>query len=1164
MIRRGAGAAAVGKEAALGVAQAAQRIASDPAVSAFVAASAGSGKTKLLTDRLLRLMLAGCPPQKILCLTFTRAAAAEMALRLQQRLGQWVGMEDADLDAALAELGLAPGAEARERARRLFAEVLDLPGGMRISTIHAFCQSVLRRFPLEAELSPHFELEAEEDAALALVEAERRTLAGGGLEPAIALLAPVVGSLDRLGEFLAELVGERRAFEWLESLAEEARAAVFRQAAGAGEAPPDQAGVGEGEALRAALEVIVARGPPTMAARAGAGLAWLALGVERRRQQFGDWLAIFLTAEGKARAPRGITGAVLLREEPDLAEVLGAEQERLSALLAGETADRCASISAALFLLALPILRILGEEKARAGRLDYDDLIRHTNRLLVDPGAAWVLYKLDGGIDHLLLDEAQDTAPEQWAIADALAAEFFAGAGAREGRRSLFAVGDPKQSIFSFQGADPAGFAGWREKFHARVGAAGEQWREPALEVSFRSTEPVLKLVDAVFADAAAPAGVGSPGRAMHHDPVRVGQAGAVELWPLAPASDPPAVEPWTVPAENLNQSQISAPVRLAVALAQWIRDETAGGVRLESRGRKLAAGDVLVLVRRRNVFSRALVRALKSAGVPVAGLDRLRLAEEPAVADLLALLRVILLPEDDLTFAEFLTSPLGGLDDEDLLALCPHRGGALYEALAERADERPAWRAARDFLATLRARADYVSPHALLVQALGPLGGRARLFARLGAEAAEPIDELLNAALRHAETNPPSLQGFLEWLEQSGAEIKREASEAGGGLIRVMTVHGAKGLQAPLVVLPDTTGMPPEKEKLWEGRDPDSGGAVPLFAPHADYRSAAVQTVRAERRRAVLEEHNRLLYVALTRAEDRLVVAGWEMGRSLAEECWYRLVARGFERLAAERRPFALGWEGERQILTVPQRARPETAAGEADAAAGRLPGWAGCAPDWHARPPPAEPARPERLAPSRPEGISLGAPPPSASPLRLRDAGGRRFRRGELVHAALQHLPTIAAERRAEATKRFFARSAPELSPAEVAAEVAAVLGVLSHPDLVELFGPEGRAEVPLTGLVGGNVVGGLVDRLAVLPERVLVADFKTNRRPPATIAETPPLYLRQMALYRAVLGGIFPDRPLTAALVWTETGRVDVLPNSLLDQHNPASSPAGASPA
>ncbi len=1146
----------------------AQRVASDPAVSAFVGASAGSGKTKLLTDRLLRLMLAGNPPEhspgRILCLTFTRAAAAEMALRLQARLGEWVVMSETALDKALAELGFVPDTALSARARKLFAEVLDLPGGMRISTIHAFCQSVLRRFPLEAALSPHFELAAAEDRTLALEAAGERVLshAAGPVRAAIRRLAPVVGTLDRLGALIRKLAGEEVPLvEDVRTLALPVLAEALRRAAGAPHEPPDRGAVKDEATLRAALAAIAERGSAKLARRAASLLDWLALPAEMRRERFDDRVEYFLTSAGAPRQPRGLVNDVLAREEPAVAEALLAEQAHVLDILEAEAARRLAAVSADLLAYAAPVLAAYDEEKGLAARLDYADLIRHTSRLLVDPGAAWVLYKLDGGLDHLLLDEAQDTAPEQWAIAAALTAEFFAGLGAREARRTVFAVGDPKQSIFSFQGADPAGFDHWRAALRERVEAAGEVWREPALDVSFRSTEPVLALVDAVFAELPARAGVVVPGRTLHHDPVRAGQAGAVELWPLAPSSEPEAPVPWRVPEQNL--VRISAQSRLAAGLAQWIGQETGGDARLESRDRALASGDVLVLVRRRNAFTRALVRALKARGVPVAGLDRLLLTEEPAVQDLLALCHALLLPEDDLTFANFLVSPLGGLDDEDLLALCPGRSGPLAAALAARGAERPRWRAAREFFAALLGRVDYASPHALLVEALGPLGGRTRLYARLGIEAAEPVDELLGAALRHAETHVPSLQGFLHWLERAGAEVERQA-EGPGGMVRVMTVHGAKGLQAPLVILPDTTGLPPENETLFHGRDPLTRRELPLYAPNREHRCRAVEALAEKRRQAALEEHNRLLYVALTRAEDRVVVAGWETQGRLSENCWYRLVECGFARLGAERLPFAGEWGGESLRFALPQRAAPERERAVPALAAEILPAWAGQAPDWRAAPPPPEPARPSPLAPSRPEGVALGAPPASGSPLALRDPIGRRFRRGALVHAALQHLPQLPAERRAKAARDFFARPGQALTPEEAATLAEAVLGVLSHPDLAPLFGPAGRAEVPLTGLIGRRVVGGLVDRLAVLPDRVLLADFKTNRRPPATLADTPPPYLRQLASYRAVLRGVFPDRPVIAALVWTEALRVDVLPPSLLDRHNPGSEEANSSPA
>jgi ATP-dependent helicase/nuclease subunit A len=248
----------------------------------------------------------------------------------------------------------------------------------------------------------------------------------------------------------------------------------------------------------------------------------------------------------------------------------------------------------------------------------------------------------------------------------------------------------------------------------------------------------------------------------LHHTAHHAGHAGAVEFWPLAPRPEVQMPDPWAIAQKN--QGQDSAPDRLVRALAAWITQQVSGAVMLESAGRKLRPGDILVLVRRRNNFGRALVRALKAAGVPVAGLDRMVLTDQPAVQDVMALCDALLLPEDDLTFCEFLVSPLGGLSDNSLMQLVVQRNGSAWDALRSRAAERPDWQDAHAMFAALLGRVDFASPYAMLSEILGEHGGRARLFARLGPEAAEPVDELLNAALRYAANHPPSLQGFLHW----------------------------------------------------------------------------------------------------------------------------------------------------------------------------------------------------------------------------------------------------------------------------------------------------------------------------------------------------------------------------------------------------------------
>ncbi len=1130
-----------------------QSRASDPAVSAFVEASAGSGKTKLLTDRMLRLMLGGAAPGRVQCLTFTKAAAAEMSLRLQRRLGDWVTMGDEALDGELAALEVTPGEGVRETARALFADVLDLPGGMRIGTIHAFCQSLLRRFPLEAAISPHFQLVEEVDAEAEMGAARDRVLEAA--DPAAVALVAGLARADEFRGLVQALQGQRGRLRGLLALPEAGREAAVRRAVGVAarseaEVVAGAVAWGEEAGMREALRLAAAQGSSKVRERAMEMLAWLSFPPAERQAHWGDWLGQFFDRNGGERKFGLFPNANLDKQHPEIRDAMQTEQERVWFVEDTRRAVRCADATVALLGLAAPALAAYAEQKERSGLLDYSDLIGRAEGLLTDPGAAWVLYKLDGGIDHLLLDEVQDTAPEQWRIAHRLTEEFFAGLGSREGNaaRTFFAVGDPKQSIYSFQGADPEEFVRSRGAMATRVGASGQEWRDVALDVSFRSTAPVLALVDAVFADPVAADGVAAPG-ALKHFADRGGAAGRVELWPLAPKPEAAPAEAWTVPAENVGLR--SAPQMLAEAVAGAVARELKAGVLLESQGRALTAGDVLVLVRRRGPFASALVRALKAQDVAVAGLDRLALNEQIAVQDVLAACDAVLLPDDELAVANVLTSPLGGLSDDSLMRLAMGREHGLWRTLQSRAGEREDWGAAWAFLSRLAERADYVGPHALLAEALGPLGGRARLLARLGAEAGEPIDELLNAALRYARLHPPGLQGFVHWLRRSGAEVKREAGGAGPA-VRVMTVHGAKGLQAPVVILPDTTQAPPERETLvWAG---DSAGAdgvdVPLWSPRKELRCAAVERGRglaAELRR---REHNRLLYVALTRAEDRLIVCGWQTQGAEREDRWYGMVRQGFERMGAETAPFAGAWGGEMLVNSSPQADRvPDRAA---TAAEGRqpLPPWAGRPGAWQASAPPEEPALPRPLAPSRPGGALFGSAPPALSPL---VAGpGARFARGRAVHALLQHLPGVAESGRAGAARDYLARLG--FAEAEREALAAQVLGVLGHPALSGLFGPGGRAEQPVSGLVGGQVVSGVVDRMAVAPDRVVVADFKTGRAAPADVADTPVRYVRQLAAYRGVLRALFPGRAIECALVWTEDAAVAVLPEALLDRHGP----------
>jgi ATP-dependent helicase/nuclease subunit A len=1142
-------------------ANAEQLAASNPQTSAFVAASAGSGKTKLLTDRLLRLMLAGTRPERILCLTYTKAAAAEMTIRLNRRLGEWVAMPEQQLDAQLQALAVNPANETRIQARKLFADVLDIPGGMRIGTIHAFCQSLLRRFPLEAGISPHFVVEDEVEAAMRLREAREQTLAAPDHRDAIFAMAAETNEQDFARLTAGLSCGENDLHALLRRFGSDGINAMQAAALLAGDQHHEEilraATAWEREPhLQPVLRRIAEAGTPTGQSWASSALEWLAREAEHRFLTWVDWVDSHFIQSGERRKMTKLLGKALAAEYDRLHTEIDLERDRIEAVEEKIRAAKLAALNAQLLSLVTPILKLDNAAKFERANVTYGDLISMTGELLKDPGAAWVLYKLDGGIEHLLLDEVQDTAPAQWKIAEAIAEEFFAGASAHTEKRSIFAVGDAKQSIFSFQGADLVSFESYREKFRNRVQNAGERWLDGELSVSFRSTAPVLTLVDAVFAAGPAAAGVAAPGTDLSHGVSRQGQAGSATLWPLAQAEAAPELAAWAVPDDYA--TELSAKSILASQIAQHIKARLDSSEMLPSRGRAVRPGDFLILVRHRDELVTAITRACKEQKIPVAGLDRMILTEQQAVSDLLALCDALLLPEDDLAFAQFLVSPLGGLDDASLMALAVGRNGSLFNALSAIHDNRPDWAAAQKFFTALRSRADFIPPHALLSEALGPLGGRASLLRRLGPEAAEPIDELLAEALAFSRREPASLQNFVFFLRQSGAQIKREAEAAGPGagadLVRIMTVHGAKGLQAPIVILPDTTGMPNPRETLFWLRPPQqSDTSVPIFCPRKDLRSEAVRAAVAQNKAAQMEEQNRLLYVALTRAEDELIICGAKPKKAPPENCWYNAVAAGFLRLGIPELP-----DGKRQ-LTTPQSAPPDRIkqAG-ATAVAIAMPHWAGQAPGWRAAPPSAESTRPEPLAPSR-NTEDQAKQAVIASPLgetlaMRRQARALALAKGRMVHALLQHLPDIPEQNRATAAAAYIAQAAT-LSPDAQAGIRDSVLKILDDPELKPLFGPGSRAEAPITGIVGDIEIGGLIDRLAVGSSKILIADYKTDRQPPDRPDAIPAAYLRQLAAYRALLAQIYPHHAIQCALIWTETATPMPIPHTLLAGHAPS---------
>ena len=1148
-----------------------QRPAVDPARSVWLSASAGTGKTQVLTARVLRLLLEpGVRPDQILGLTFTKAGATEMAARINDTLARWVRAGEVALGMELAAIDADNGPETRSRARTLFAAVLDCPGGgLRIDTIHAFSQWLLAAFPEEAGLSA---------GARPMEEHEKLLLSRQVL--ADLLLAAEARGDDATLDALAALslrLGEDKAQTFLMACAEARDLWLGADGRPAGWAPPLRAHVHRllglaAEASEADLAALCADGAFDVEALRcclAAYSQWNGIKGQAGRVVIADWLS---AGPAERLETLGALHKVLftlkdtVRDQKSLEkfeEFFGPAAESVLGHMLHIRARRTLLALAAWLAPALELGRAYAlawdEAKAREGLIDFDDQIRRAAALLGHSEMAdWIRYKLDRRFDHILVDEAQDTNAAQWRIIDALTGDFFAGEGARGDRiRTLFVVGDYKQAIFGFQGTSPENFNAAKQNVKSQMeGAAsnagalrgGPDVRgllDLGLGQSFRTAKPVLDFVDAAIA-AIGTAAFGLTGEPEPH--VGEDRPGVVTLWrPVGLVGEDDEAD------DEEEGGLSSADYRLADQIARQVRQwDVAGyplvkGVKPGEPARKGDGGDVMVLVRKRRELAGLIVARLHASGVKVAGVDRLRLGAPLAVKDLVAALRFAAQPLDDLTLANLLVSPLIGWTQEQLLAhgwRAPEerqKGLRLWEHL--RRSSHPDVAAAMERLGALLARADYEPVQALLHWLLvGPWRAREALVSRLGHEANDPIDELLNAAQAFAATATPSLAGFLAWFDASDGELKREAGRS-DGMVRVMTVHGSKGLQAPIVILADATGDParsrggqltlPDPASALGGGEAD---CVPLPPLRTDEKLGPIAAAADAAAKAERQEHWRLLYVAMTRAEEALFVTGALGAREKipAEGSWYAALAGLFADETWVEDPV---WGARAEYGAAPPVPNWPARAMWFDMEAAK--------PGWLTRPAPEE-ARPARpLVPSA-LGEDFSAEPPFAGATTAPHAA----RRGTLIHRLLERLPDLAPGARNDAAARWLASQAGDL-PSPQRAEIAeAALGVLAEPGWAALFSPYALAEVPLAALVDGQVISGTIDRLLIEADCIRIVDFKTTRRPPATLAGMPVATLRQMAAYAAALEVTYPGRVIEAAVLYTTTPALIEIPRAVIE--------------
>lgn len=1128
----------------------AQTRASNPAASAFVSANAGSGKTHVLVQRVIRLLLDGVPPEKILCITFTKAAAANMAERVFSTLGHWVTLDDDALDAAIRDTGIPhPNAQLRNAARKLFASALETPGGLKVQTIHALCTRLLQQFPFEANVPARFAVLDERDQTEMMERANLKVMLDAARAPDSAIGRALQVAMASAADVTFKDVVREACLSRDHFMAWTDGAGHVDLAAGQ---LSQVLGVGTEDTIEQ-IERDILDGPNlpradwlSMAAQLEAGAKTDQKQADQLRaalaysgsDQVDEYLCVFLTDDKQPR--KALLTKKFADANPALAALFDAEARRLEGLIEKRRAAVMRDRTEALLRIATAAAANYRREKDERGLLDYDDLIDKTLMMLNRVSAGWVHFKLDHGVDHVLIDEAQDTSPRQWEIVAHIIEEFTSGEGARDGLvRTIFAVGDEKQSIFSFQGAAPHEFDAQRRQLQKRFTDAGLTFDPVSFTYSFRSGATVLQAVDHVFREPQIYRSIHSPdiGYPIHNSLADAGPS-LVELWSLCERDDAKDIEGWRAPFDGVavTSPEVKLARRIQAEIKRLIRDGVMTGH--DGARRRLSYGDMLILVRRRGNAFDAVIQALKHAGIPVAGADRLKLTEHIAIIDLMNLADALLLPQDDLALATALKSPLFGLTDEDLFTLAWQRKGPLREALAAHAASDDRLERVLRRLRHCERRASEDTPFAFYAWLLGGDGGRKRILARLGHEANDALDEFLELALAYERKAPASLQGFMAWLRAADTEVKRDM-EISRDEVRVMTVHGAKGLEASVVFLVDTTSSPSDTQRLRLIHVPQSetagGRGIVVWAGRKADDPRPVAAARARMLQDTEDEYRRLLYVAMTRAADRLIIGGCMPGNmnNVRPGSWYDLMARGLEAAGLTVQSI------ETPDGPVKRYARAEdieTCGGGAEER--RAPSDPVALPVW-LRTEVAEAPAPDLVL--RPSDATDEARP--IKPGETIMARSQAMQRGTLVHRLLQSLPDVAPERRVEAAHKYLARNAADWPEDERAKLAASVLAVIADPRFAAVFAPGSRAEVSTIGRLGAPpvLVSGQIDRLVVTDTEVLIVDFKTNQSPPSGLAGVPQAYVRQLALYRAVLGQLYPGRIVRAALLWTETAEL-----------------------
>jgi ATP-dependent helicase/nuclease subunit A len=1113
-----------------------QQRASDISQSVWVSASAGSGKTTVLTNRLIVLLLNNIQPSKILCITFTKNAAAEMRNRINEKLSEWILFSDEKLKNSVETLiGKTPNEATLQNARTLFAKILDNADELKILTIHAFCQQIMKRFPFEAGIIPNFEIADERLEKEFLLEATKDLLTKKTLEPrlqkAIKKIA-IQTNQKNFNELLSELLNNRNKLIHLKQFfgGESNIIDAIYKTLGLNLKDTEEKIFKEfleynslnKQEFEKIYETIQRIGTLKDKQKYEILKQW-ANQPEKRRENFKEYKNIFITQRKKEKKEKLITDKPK-RLCPQSNEILLQEQNRIYQFVETLKSLKIAELTKSLLILSYEILQKYSFLKLERGILDYNDLIIKTKDLLSDnTNSQWVSFKLDEGIHHILVDEAQDTSPYQWNIIKAIVDEFFQ---QENCDKTILVVGDEKQSIFSFQGADPKAFAFMHNHYKQLCQDSNNCFETIPFVNSFRSLSAILQLVDKIFEPEDMRKAISQLVKEpIKHNPLRIG-LGKIEVWPLISKEkeDKSKEFTWQLPFQS--KIKISNIEKLAKLIAEkiqaWIKNKKIILDKKTGEKRLLRYSDIMILLRKRGRFADFLIKALNKKNIPVSGIDRLKLTENIIIKDLIALGNFILFPEDNLNLANIIKSPIIGLNEDDLFNLCAQNKISLWQTIKQN----PQYKKTKDYLEEIIEKSKLLTPYELFVYILDIKNGRDKIINRFTETAHDLLNEFLNLLKAFEKNHIPSLNNFMNYLKIAPITIKRDMEQTLNE-VRVMTTHGAKGLQAPIIFLPDSyhsnIDVTTNKNKIYWLKDLNNNYELPFWNGEQENNNEFILKLKEEWTKECKNEYLRLLYVALTRAENELYICGWCLTNPYKGN-WYNLILDIAAKSGIEKK-FDFESESSGYII------------GEDDEFAS----------DLHKQESEYLPKKQDKetdrilqnLIPCKKEKESTKIIHPSEFySHRDRDSSpadsSEAIIQGQAAHKLLEILPQIKLEEREQVLDYYLHNSFNKLKPAIQEKIRNNILKILN--EFKDLFVEESRSEVPIAGYIDNQIVSGQIDRLIIKNDKIMIVDYKNSRKFFKNENEIPEEYKKQLWLYKELTAQIYPAKEIECYILWT----------------------------